>query len=330
MNKVCMGCGVLLQASDPDDYGYTKNLNNDLCERCFRIEHYGEYQRVTKDNQEFIEILKAINKTKDLVLLVVDCLAMNHDFNLIKQYLVNNPLLLVLTKSDLIPDLEDQKLITYMNHFELNPVDTIVISSYKNYHFDLLMAKIDHYQQSKQVYVVGYTNAGKSAMINKIIYNYTKSKIKITTSMLPSTTLKQIKVPVSTKLTIIDTPGLLDEGSIYDAIDDNQLKLIIPAKTIKPAIYQVRGHDIFIVDHLFRLDIDTKNVLVFFLSNSLVIDHLFKETDKLKELARHDLKVDNNNDVVITGLGFIKIRDKTKLTIYAPAGVKIFTRESLI
>ena len=40
MNKKCLGCGAILQTDSIDKEGYTKNIDNDLCERCFRINHY--------------------------------------------------------------------------------------------------------------------------------------------------------------------------------------------------------------------------------------------------------------------------------------------------
>ena len=55
---------------------------------------------------------------------------------------------------------------------KLNIKEKIVISSNKNYNFDALYELINKYKKSENVYVVGYTNAGKSTMINKIIYNY--------------------------------------------------------------------------------------------------------------------------------------------------------------
>ena len=46
----CHGCGIELQNFDNKLLGYTKNLDSDLCERCFRIKHYNDYQKVIKDN----------------------------------------------------------------------------------------------------------------------------------------------------------------------------------------------------------------------------------------------------------------------------------------
>ena len=66
--KYCMGCGILLQDENVLQEGYTTSMENELCQRCFRIKNYGDYQVITKSNEEYIEILKSVGKTKDLVL----------------------------------------------------------------------------------------------------------------------------------------------------------------------------------------------------------------------------------------------------------------------
>ena len=190
MNK-CVGCGSILQTDDNNKEGYTKNINNSLCERCFRIKHYNDYKLISKDNNDFINILVNINK-KDLVVLVVDLFNIPKELDILNKYL-NNNILLVLTKRDILPlSVYDVNLINYFDKYNLNIVDKLIISSNKNYNFDILLDKIRKNKTSNNVYVVGFTNAGKSTMINKILYNYTDIVPVITTSMLPSTTIDSI------------------------------------------------------------------------------------------------------------------------------------------
>ena len=129
----CEGCGSLLQNSDKNLIGYTSKKENNLCERCFRIRNYNEYKYVFKDNQDYIEILKNINKTDDLVILVVDLFNISKDLIKIKEYL-DNKILLVLTKRDILPkSCYDKKLEDYFDLYNLNIVDKEIISSKKNY-----------------------------------------------------------------------------------------------------------------------------------------------------------------------------------------------------
>ena len=322
----CIGCGIELQNNDKAKLGYTTNIEKLLCERCFRIENYGEYKKVAKDNNEYINILKEINKTKDLVVLVLDIFNLTENINVIKEN-INNDILLVITKRDILPkSVHDEKLIEYIKNYNLKIKDQVVISSYKNYNFDELYEKINNYKKSKNVYVIGFTNAGKSTMINKLIYNYSDNDTKITTSIMPSTTLDKIEINLNENLTIIDTPGLLCEKSFYDILEGKDLKKIIPKKEIKPISYQIKDKQYIVIDKYAIIETENIN-MVLFMSNSLNIKRLYKKPEtKLKE---KNLKVDNN-DLVINGLGFIKCIGKTNIKIYTYDEISVTTRKNLI
>ena len=284
----CVGCGVVLQSYNKNEVGYTVDINKSLCERCFRIRNYNEYKFVTKDNNDFINILKKINKTDDLVVLVVDLFNINRNIEEISKYL-NNNVLLVLTKRDILPkSCYDKKLIEYFNNYNLNIKDTVIISSIKNYNFDELYKKINEYKSSNNVYVVGFTNSGKSTMINKILYNYSNSDLKITTSNLPSTTIDSIEVKINDELTLIDTPGLLDNGDIINYVTVDTLKKIIPNKEIKPITLQIKDKQTIFIEDLVRIDVCDKNSLTFYISNNLEITRIFKYSDKLTVLKKHE------------------------------------------
>ena len=327
MNKKCLGCGALLQNKDIDLEGYTVNLNNDICERCFRIKNYGEYKQIKKDNTDFISILKKINDTKSLVLLVVDVLTISDKILEITKYLTND-ILLVLTKRDILPlSTKDEKLIEYIHNLNLKVKDTVVLSSNKNYNMDTLYEKINEYKTDKNVYVVGFTNAGKSTMINKMIYNYTDLNIDITTSILPSTTLDMIEIKLNDNLTLIDTPGILDKGNIFNYLNSKDLKKIIPNKEIKPVTYQVKGKQYIYIDEFVKIDVEDNNITLFF-SNRLKFMRLYK--DKPTNLKENVIKVKKGEDIVISGLGFIKVTKTSIFKIYTLENVEVYTRNSLI
>ena len=325
----CIGCGVELQNSNSDDLGYTKDLSFNLCERCFRIRNYNDYKFVIKDNNDFISILNDINKTKELVVLVVDLFNISSNLEVIKKYLTND-ILLVLTKRDILPkSCYDKKLIEYFSNYNLNIIDTIIISSTKNYNFDILYDKINAHKKSNKVYVVGFTNAGKSTMINKILYNYSNTDTKITTSSLPSTTIDTISVKVDDSLELIDTPGLLDYGDIINYVDNKTLKCIVPNKEIKPMTYQVKDKQIMVIDGMIRLDVENVN-LTFYMSNKLKIKRIYKNTDELLNLKKHELDVKKGQDLVIQGLGFINVSNDCKIVLYIDEKVSVYTRKELI
>ena len=315
MNK-CTGCGVTLQNTNSKELGFTKNITSSLCERCFRIINYNEYKEVIKQNSEFIQILKKIDSTKDLVLLVIDLLNINDK-------------IVILTKRDLLPkSVKDEKLINYIKNIK-NVKDVVVISSNKNYNFDSLYEKINLYKKSNDVYVVGYTNSGKSSMINKIIYNYSSNETKITTSLLPNTTVDLIKVKINDSLTLIDTPGILDDGNIINYLDKKEIKKLLPKKEIKPITYQLKKQTTLIIDNILRIDSITDSHFTIFMSNLFNVERFYK-SEKLNDLECKEYNVKSGEDIVINGLGFIKVTTNCSLKIYVLKGVKTYIRESLI
>ena len=321
----CQGCGVNLQNIDSNNLGYVKDLDKSLCERCFRIRNYNEYSMVSKGNNDYINILKNIGISNDLVILVVDLFNTNNRLDEIFKYL-NNNVLLVLTKRDILPkSIYDNKLIEY---FKYNVIDTIIVSSLKNYNLDLLYSKINKYKKGNNVYVVGFTNSGKSTLINKLIYNYSNINTYITTSNLPNTTIDSIEIKLNDELTLIDTPGLVNSGDIINYIDSNLIKKIIPNKEIRPITYQVKTSETIYIDKLVKLILSNNNITIY-ASNNLEINRSYKE-DIDDSLECHIIDVEPDNDIVIEGLGFIKFTKKEQVKLYTIKGVNVYKRISLI
>ena len=321
----CQGCGVNLQNTNRENLGYVNDLSKSLCERCFRIRNYNEYSMVSKSNDDYINILKNISNSKDLVILVVDLFNTNNRLEEIFKYL-NNNVLLVLTKRDILPkSCYDNKLI---EHFKYSVIDTVIISSLKNYNMDLLYSKINKYKRSNNVYVVGFTNSGKSTLINKLIYNYSDINTYITTSNLPNTTIDSIEIKLNEELTLIDTPGLVNSGDIINYIDANLIKKVIPNKEIKPITYQVKSLETIYVDNLVRIVLSNNNITMY-VSNGLDIKRAYKE-DIDNSLECHIIDVKPDNDIVIEGLGFVKFTKSEQVRIYTLKGVNVYKRNSLI
>ena len=332
--KKCLGCGVILQDQNILQEGYITSLENDICQRCFRMKNYGEYQVVTKSNDEYIEILKSVGKTKDLVLYITDLLNVEKDFDQIREILPNK-MILVLNKKDALPkSVKEQKLIAYLKGMNISVEEVIVISCAKNYNIDYLLKRIKYYQTSKNVYVVGHTNAGKSSLINKLIKNYSDKVQELTMSPLPSTTLNMVNIEINDYLTLIDTPGLVDSGSILNHVDEKMVKKISPKKEIKPRTYQLRKNQSIIIEDLVRIDYveGEKNSFTVFVSNDLKVRRLLNllNNEELKDLNKTTYQVKYDEDLVVVGLGFIKIVNKGVVDVYINKDVDTFMRKSLI
>lgn len=331
--KYCIGCGILLQDENMTMEGYTASIENDICSRCFRMKNYGEYQIVTKSNEDYIKILKSVNKTNDLVLYIVDLLNLDRDIKYIRNY-IKNKVILVLSKRDVLPkSVKDEKLIEYFKSLDLDYQDIIVTSPNKNYNIDNLLLMIKKYKTSKNVYVVGHTNVGKSTLINKLMKNYSENECELTISPLPSTTLNKILIKLNDDLVLVDTPGLIDRGNIVNYVDPSLLKRINPKKEIKPKTYQIKKGQCLIIGDLIRIDYveGDKNSFTVFMSNDLKVQRFnLERQSKLKDLFPNELSVLYHEDIVINGLGFVKVVEKANVIVYADKNVEIYTRRSLI
>lgn len=332
--KRCSGCGVLLQDQNLLQEGYTTSLENDVCQRCFRMKNYGEYQVVTKSNDEYLKILKSVGETKDLVLYITDLLNLEENIEEIRS-IIPNKMILVLNKKDVLPkSVKEEKLINYLKEKNIEFEEVIVVSVNKNINIDYLLKRIKYYQTSKNVYVVGHTNAGKSSLINKLISNYSDNTQELTMSPLPSTTLNLVKIDINDYLTLIDTPGLVDNGSILNRVDASMVKKISPKKEIKPRTYQLRKNQSIIIEDLIRIDYveGEKNSFTLFVSNDLKVKRLLNlfNNDELKDKNKLTYEVKYDEDLVINGLGFVKIVNKGVIDVYIDKDIDTFMRKSLI
>ena len=331
-NKYCLGCGVKLQDENILNIGFVTNLEQDLCMRCFRLNNYGEYESVSSNIIDYERIIKEINDAKDLVLYVVDILNIPWDIMNIRK-LTNNDCLLVLNKRDLLPfSVKNEKILDYLKKQELGYQDILIVSSEKNIGMDNLMNKISKWQHSKNVYVIGYTNAGKSSLITKIIKNYGDGNTHLTTSPVPSTTLNNIKIPINDKLTLIDTPGIIDNTNMINHVDKKMYKKLNSKKEIHPKTFQVIKNQSLLIDNLIRINYieGDMNSFTFYIPNELKVRRLRFKSTALNDLTRTVIDIKYAEDLVISGLGFIKIVAACKIELFIDKDIKVFTRKNMI
>lgn len=319
MTKTCKGCGVELTL-DKNKLGYTNNLESELCMRCFNIKNYNKYEKVNH-LEEVSTIIKEVKETKDIILFVTDIFNLNNQIKEIVNYL-NNNVVLCIAKSDLI-DIDENKLLNYL---DIKCLEKVVISSKNNHNLDKLMEIINQNKKSKNVYLVGYTNAGKSTLINKIIKNYSTNSYDLTTSVLPSTTLNFVKVNVNNDLTLIDTPGIIT-SNIIDHLNEGQIKKIIPKKKIKPQIYQIKTEQTIMVDDFLGIKIKPYNTVVFYAADTLKYTRYYKDIQTT--LKTKKIKVPPSSELIINGFGIIKIKKQAEIELYIVENIEIEIRKAL-
>lgn len=319
MTKKCIGCGAELTL-EKGKLGYTKNIESDLCMRCFNIKNYNKYEKV--DHLEEINtIIKEVKASNDIVIFVVDVFNLSNKIKEIVDYL-NNNVILCITKYDLV-DIDESKILNYLN---INTLGTIVISSKNNYNLDNLMELIEENKKSNNVYLVGYTNAGKSTLINKIIKNYSNNNYELTTSVLPSTTLNFVKVNVNDNLTLIDTPGII-VNNIIDYLDEEEIKKVILKKKIKPQIYQIKTEQTIMVDNFLGIKIKPYNTVVFYGADGLKYTRYYNDIETSLKIKK--IKVSDNSELIVNGFGIIKIKKQTEVQLYLQGNIDIEIRKAL-
>ena len=319
MTKKCIGCGAELTL-EKGKLGYTKNIESDLCMRCFNIKNYNKYEKV--DHLEEINtIIKEVKASNDIIIFVVDVFNLSNKIKEIVDYL-NNNVILCITKYDLV-DIDESKILDYLN---INTLGTIVISSKNNYNLDNLMELIEENKKSNNVYLVGYTNAGKSTLINKIIKNYSNNNYELTTSVLPSTTLNFVKVNVNDNLTLIDTPGII-VSNIIDYLDEEEIKKVIPKKKIKPQIYQIKTEQTIMVDNFLGIKIKPYNTVVFYGTDGLKYTRYYNDIETSLKIKK--IKVSDNSELIVNGFGIIKIKKQTEVQLYLQGNIDIEIRKAL-
>ncbi len=363
----CIGCGVTIQTTDPNELGYTpkaaieKGLENEemYCQRCFRLRHYNEIQDVALTDNDFLQLLNEIGKTDALIVNVVDIFDFNGSLIPgLHRFVGDNPIIMVGNKVDVLPkSLKKPKLIQWMKEraFEegLRPVEVLLTSAKKNQEITRLLATIEQYRKGRDVYIVGVTNVGKSTLINQIIQQATGVKELITTSRFPGTTLDKIEIPLEDGAVMIDTPGIIHRHQMAHYIGKKDLKIVAPQKEIKPKTYQLQPQQTLFLGGIARFDFikGEKSSFTAYLANDLLIhrtklekaDAFYEkhvgrllqppaedELAEFPELVRFEFSIKERSDLVFAGLGWITITKPGVIAGWAPKGVNVVIRKALI
>lgn len=333
MNKKCLGCGSVLQTDVVGKEGFVKSSvynTAEYCERCFKIKHYGEYSVLDK-KIDTDGIIRNINSDKVAsVAFLVDALNINDNIKKFINKFKNNKYIII-TKKDILPkSLKEKKLISYIKENIYNTDNIMFVSSFKNYNIDNFIKKVTN-DNVKRIYIVGFTNSGKSTFINHILTSLSKSPI-ITTSAIPNTTASYIAIKLNNKLTVVDTPGFIDNNAIYNFVDYNKVIKLYPKKELKVKTFQVRSNYSIIINDILRIEntYNKSNSFSFYMSDKLRYEKVKDKNDKLKILQTKEFEINEPTDILVNGVGFIRITKVGKVKIYSLDNRLISIRKSMI
>ena len=322
MNKKCIGCGITLQTKNKNKLGFiseAKYQEGNYCERCFKVINYNEFIPVNLENiNEYI--INEVNEKAKLVFFLIDLLNINEEtietFNKIK-----TKKYLVISKSDVIPkSIKEEKLNSWLKEIYNITEEVFFISAKKKYNINKIFKLMEEHDCIES-YVLGFTNSGKSSLINTI----NAGVATITTSNMLNTTIDFIKMNIDGK-TIIDSPGFNYQKTLFDNQDFDLIKRMNPRKFLKPTTLQTKDNLTMKIENLFSLKVNNKNSLTFYISNDINITKFFnysKEEDYL------ELEIPENSDLVIKGLGFVNIKKECILNISSNIKDLIEIRKSM-
>lgn len=333
MNKKCLGCGSVLQTDSINKEGFIKSSvydKADYCERCFKIMHYGEYSVLDK-KIDTDGIVRNINSDRIAsVIFLIDALNINDKTKKLINRFKNNKYILI-TKKDVLPkSLKENKLKEFIKENVYNTDNIMFVSAFKNYNIDTFLNKL-YEDNVHRAYIVGFTNSGKSTFINHILTSLNKTPT-ITTSSIPNTTASYIAIKLNNKLTVVDTPGFIDTDAIYNFMNYGKLIKLYPKKELKVKTFQVRSGYSVIVNDILRIEnIGNKlNSFSFYMNDKLRYEKIKNKNDKLKILASIEFDINEPSDILINGLGFIRITKIGTVKVYALDNRLVSKRKSMI
>lgn len=314
MSKICFGCGTKLQTSDENKAGYVpldKLDTAEYCKRCFRMMHYGERAKsaVPKNSKNIVD---TVNKNAKYVVFMVDFVDIFDEvIDIFKSIKVDK--MLVISKSDIIPkNVSFDQIRTYLKTVYKIHGDIVFTSNKSN--LNTFMKKIHN---QKEVYFLGLTNSGKSTLLNAIIDMKQANIKKLTTSYKENTTQDFVRIKLG-EMTLIDSPGFVIDNFELDKMSNISEK-------IKPITYQNKTACTFKLNDLFDIVIEGKTSAVFYFSKSIDIKRLYD-----KKMIGLSFKVKGNSDIVICGLGFIKITEDAIVTVPSEMMKYINIRPSIV
>ncbi|AXY25152.1 ribosome biogenesis GTPase YqeH [Suicoccus acidiformans] len=364
-NYQCIGCGVMIQTQTPEAKGYLPQsaLNKGIergefyCQRCFRLRHYNELQDVELDEDDFLAQLDQISEDDAYVIHVLDVFDIEGSIiSGLPRFIGQQPFAVAVNKVDLLP--KSVKLPRLRHWVEqvlhrngLKPEEVILVSASKGHHLENLTKVIEREVHKRNVYMVGVTNVGKSTLINRLIQHYGGDKEVITTSDTPGTTLDQIQIPLTDNYSLIDTPGLIRSNQMSYYLSREEMAQVLPRKQLKPRTFQLNPEQTLFLAGLARIDFleGAKTAFTFYVSNDLYLHRTKLEQadtiytkhvgdmlrppgkpEALPELISRRIRLEADQDIAISGLGWFTVNQAVELDVWLPKGVGMSIRPAML
>ena len=258
-NKTCKGCGAPLQIENQNQKGYVKSLDNDYCQACYRLFHYGEA------NEHFHpEDLPKLN-TNGIAVMVSSVMALDMLFEYpVYRYEPNMTFVYVINQLDLLPKSTNlnqlfERIVRKARKMHVPFKDIIFMTAKNPYDIENLKQYLLEFRKKKNIYLIGVQNAGKTTLFKALIHN--EEALAMNKAGL---TQEAMHAQLSDYTVLWDMPGLYQEGYLHQLLTYAQYKKMLPSSEIKPKIFQLKiGQTIFIEGLVAVTAIEPMNMVIY-------------------------------------------------------------------
>lgn len=270
-----------------------KTGTRQLCSRCHSLKHHKASttdvsKKFLRSTLQYTSLSFLKTKNNALIVAIFDIGDIPFSIEPLVSHLNSNAthrVLLVANKIDILPKdaLNHQQRIRdwiaqQAKKSGLNTasiLDVVLVSAIKGWGVKSLLRSIESYRNSTDdVYVLGCTNVGKSALVNAFLKQGAASKedvssyakqqtarvrreYQVTSSHVPGTTIGSIKIPlrvigirdpsqpetnkrfVTKERYIVDTPGIINEDQLVHLLPPDHIKKWDVSKEVKPVTYRL-------------------------------------------------------------------------------------------
>lgn len=301
MNKICYGCGVKLQMDDSSKAGYTPKEESVYCQNCFKQMHYGVHKDDSLPKDENV-IISAINKEDAHTLFLTDFYNINnYSLDIYKK--IKGRKTLVISKCDILPrTVKWENIRAFIKEYYKINDDIIFINKSLG-----STKKIINYLEKNNIhktYLLGISGSGKSTLVNNLIKETNSKLNEVVTSYRTNTTKDFIRLELTNKLLVIDSPGF---ASI--SLSENNKDTFKYA--IKPRTYQMRKRETLnIIDERF-INFENETSVTLYIPNNVKSHKDYKQ-----KAFSYDIHVPANSDLIIIGTGFMNIKNETDVSLF--------------